>query len=203
LTDSSEGMLAESRRRLEGIPCRLELRVMDAQDITCPDRAFDIVLANNMLYHVPHRERAIAEACRVLREGGAFHATTASVDSLAELKGLLREYRRSTRAAQGTAAGQAPHSRFGSVIAAFSLENGAQQLREHFAEVDTRIYADVLKITDPSAIVDYFLSLDEMHEGARVLADDEVDAFRDFVAAKMAPKGEICAAKKTGMFVCR
>ena len=88
LTDSSEGMLAETRRRLDALPCRVEYRAMDAQEVTFPDGAFDIVVANHMLYHVPRRERAIAEARRVLREGGAFHATTASVDSLVELRAL-------------------------------------------------------------------------------------------------------------------
>ncbi len=38
LTDSSEGMLAESRRRLDGLAPHFELRVMDAQEIDFPDR---------------------------------------------------------------------------------------------------------------------------------------------------------------------
>ena len=56
-TDSSEGMLAESRRRLDGLASDLELRIMDAQETDFPDRAFDIVIANHLLYHLPRRER--------------------------------------------------------------------------------------------------------------------------------------------------
>ncbi len=203
LTDSSEGMLAETRRRLDGLASHLELRVMDAQQIDFPDRAFDIVIANHVLYHLPHRERAIAEARRVLREGGAFHATTASLDSLAELRALMDEFRSVATPAHDAVPGPAPRERDQPVVAAFSLENGAAQLRERFERVETRVYADELRITDPDAIVDYFLSLNEIREGEQHLVDDEVGAFRDFVAARMARDGELRATARSGMFVCR
>ena len=58
-------------------------------------------------------------------------------------------------------------------------------------------------ITDPDAIVDYFLSLNEIREGERVLPDDEAGLFRDFVAARMAREGELRATTTSGMFVCR
>ena len=144
LTDSSEGMLAETRRRLDGLACRVEYRAMDAQEVTFPDGTFDIVIANHMLYHVPRRERAIAEARRVLRRGGAFHATTASLDSLAELSALMHEYQSVANAARDVAPDQTPRQRPDPVIGAFSLENGAAQLRERFASVDTRTYTDEL-----------------------------------------------------------
>ncbi len=203
LTDSSEGMLAESRRRLDGLAAHLDLRIMDAQEIDFPDGAFDIVIANHVLYHLPRRERAIAEARRVLRPGGAFHATTASLDSLAELRTLLSEFRRVATSAHDAVTDPAPLERDQPVVAAFSLENGAAQLREHFGSVDTRIYADELRITDPDAIVAYFQSLNEIREGEQVLVDAEVGAFGDFVAAKMARDGELRATAKSGMFVCR
>jgi SAM-dependent methyltransferase len=203
LTDSSEGMLAESRRRLDGLASPIDLRVMDAQEIDFPDGAFDIVIANHVLYHLPRRERAMAEARRVLRTGGAFHATTASLENLAELKALLDEFKGVASSAQGAVPGPAPRERAQAVVAPFSLENGAAQLREDFGSVDTRIYADELRITDPDAIVAYFLSLNEIREGEQVLAEDEAGAFRDFVAARMARDGELRATTKSGMFVCR
>ena len=203
LTDSSEGMLAEARRRVDGLACRVEYRAMDAQEVTFPDGAFDIVIASHMLYHVPDRDRAIAEARRVLRPGGAFHATTAGLDSLAEVKALIREYRRASSVAQDAARDETARQRPDPVIAAFSLENGAAQLGKHFASVDTRIYTDELRITDPDAIVDYFLSLNEIREGERVLAGGEAGLFRDFVAARMAREGSLRATSRSGMFVGR
>jgi ubiquinone/menaquinone biosynthesis C-methylase UbiE len=203
LTDSSEGMLAETRRHVDGLACRVVYRVMDAQEITFPDGAFDVVIANHMLYHVPNREGAIAEARRVLREGGAFHATTAGLDSLAELRALLDEYRSVSSAAHDTALDQPPRRRPDPVIGAFSLANGAAQVGKRFAKVETRIYTDELRITDPDAIVDYFLSLNEIREGERVLAEDEAGLFRDFVAARMAREGFVLATNRSGMFVGR
>ena len=203
LTDSSEGMLAESRRRLEGLPCRFELRIMDAQEIDLPDQTFDLVIANHVLYHLPRREQAIGEARRVLREGGAFHATTASLDSLAELRALLSEFKRVSPTDHDGGPDPASPEHAQSVVAAFSLENGAAQLRDHFGSVDTRIYTDELRITDPDAVVDYFLSLNEIREGEQVLADDEVGSFRDFIVTRMASDGELRATTKSGMFVCR
>lgn len=203
LTDASEGMLAESRRRLDGLTCRVELRVMDAQEIDHPDGTFDLVIANHVLYHLPHRERAIGEARRVLRESGTLHATTASLDSLAELRALLSEFKRISHAGHDAVSDPIPGEPAQPVIAAFSLENGAAQLREHFGSVDTRIYTDELRITDPDAIVDYFRSLNEIREGEQVLADDDAGAFRDFIVTRMGSDGELRATTKSGMFVCR
>lgn len=203
LTDSSEGMLAETRRSVDGLACRVEFRVMDAQEISFPDGTFDIVMANHMLYHVPDRDRAIAEARRVLREGGAFHATTASLDSLGELRALLREYRSASNAAPVPAVDPPPGGRTDRVIGAFSLANGAAQVGQCFATVETRIHSDELRITDPDAIVDYFLSLNDIREGERVLADDEAGPFRDFVAERMAREGVVRATSISGMFVGR
>jgi SAM-dependent methyltransferase len=203
LTDNSEGMVTETRQRVGGLACRVEFRVMDAQEITFPDGAFDIVVANHMLYHVPDRGRAITEARRVLRVGGAFHATTASLDSLTELRALMREYRSISNGSHERVPDQAPPQRPDRVIGPFSLENGAEQLAEHFASVETRIYTDELVITDPDAVVDYFLSLTGIREGERILADDEAGTFREFVAARMAQEGALRATTTSGMFVCR
>ncbi len=47
------------------------------------------------------------------------------------------------------------------------------------------------------------MSLNEIREGERVLDDDEASLFRDFVAARMAREGALCARTSSGMFVCR
>src|SRR4051794_3247217 len=63
LTDYSPGMAREAREGLRtGLPPgALTVLVADAQSLPCPDRAFDAVIANHMLYHVPDRARAYAE----------------------------------------------------------------------------------------------------------------------------------------------
>ena len=115
----------------------------------------------------------------------------------------MDEFKRISSSAHGAVPAPARRERGQSVVAAFSLENGAAQLREHFGSVDTRVYADELRITDPDAIVAYFQSLNEIRKGEQVLEDGEAGAFHDFVTARMARDGELRATANSGMFVCR
>jgi len=57
----------------------------DAQSLPFRDGSFDVVVCNWLLYHVPNRERAIAEMARVLRTGGRFVGCYNAPGHLAEL----------------------------------------------------------------------------------------------------------------------
>ncbi len=63
--------------------------VSDAQDIPAPAASLSTVLMNNLMHHLPDRERATAEALRVLRPGGLFLIT----DNLAGWNEFMWEYR--------------------------------------------------------------------------------------------------------------
>ena len=60
-------LLEEARRHLPDA----ELFQMDAQDLPFPDASFDVVLMLEMIYYLPDLDRALAEAKRVLKPGGA------------------------------------------------------------------------------------------------------------------------------------
>ncbi len=51
------------------------IRHEDALHLSFPDEDFDLVVSNDVYEHVPDIRRALAEACRVLRPGGALVAT--------------------------------------------------------------------------------------------------------------------------------
>lgn len=55
---------------------RIEFREGDAQNLPFADATFDRVLANFALLHLSNAERAMSEACRVLKPGGKFGFTT-------------------------------------------------------------------------------------------------------------------------------
>lgn len=55
---------------------KIEFREGDAQNLPFPDQSFDRVVANFALLHLANPERAMAEACRVLKTGGRFGFTT-------------------------------------------------------------------------------------------------------------------------------
>jgi ubiquinone/menaquinone biosynthesis C-methylase UbiE len=90
----------------------------DARALPAPAAAFDCVVANWMLYHVPDRDRAIAEAARVLRPKGRLVAATFSERNLEEVWDALGD---DTPRGHG-----------------FTAENGAAQMRGHFAHVEER-----------------------------------------------------------------
>ena len=65
--DIAEGMLALARRRRP----ELEFRWSDAEELRFEDGSFDAVVGGFVVNHLPHPERAMAEAARVLTQGGA------------------------------------------------------------------------------------------------------------------------------------
>ncbi len=74
--DSSARMLAEARAKLS----RAELVRGDARELPFADGEFEAVLAVYVIHNVPgtDRPRALAEAARVLRSGGALVLATSS-----------------------------------------------------------------------------------------------------------------------------
>ena len=66
--DFSAAMLAHARRRVPGG----EFIEGDAQNLPFDDGAFDLVVSNLGVVHVPDQPRALAEIRRVLKPGGRF-----------------------------------------------------------------------------------------------------------------------------------
>ena len=65
--DLAEGMLELARQRVGGI----ELLRADAEALPFDDASFDAVVGGFVINHLPHPQRALAEAARVLVSGGA------------------------------------------------------------------------------------------------------------------------------------
>jgi demethylmenaquinone methyltransferase/2-methoxy-6-polyprenyl-1,4-benzoquinol methylase len=70
LTDINESMLRVGRDRLLDEGLALPTAVCDAERLPCADGAFDLVSVAFGLRNMTHKERALAEMCRVLRPGG-------------------------------------------------------------------------------------------------------------------------------------
>jgi len=90
LTDLSEGMVEAASGAVAGLPGMelAEARTCDARDLPFHGGAFDVVVANHMLYHVPEPRLAAAEFARVLRPGGVLLAATNGprhLDAVAEV----------------------------------------------------------------------------------------------------------------------
>jgi ubiquinone/menaquinone biosynthesis C-methylase UbiE len=75
--DLSPDMLAQARERAPGVR---ELREGDLEALPYPDGFFRTVICRGSLHHVPSREKAFAEAYRVLAPGGWLALTEPSDD---------------------------------------------------------------------------------------------------------------------------
>lgn len=91
--------------------------VASADALPFADAAFDTVLANAMLYHVPDLDRTLAEVARVLSGDGRLIATTFGADHLREVWELVGDP---------------------AVDLSFRRENGEELLRRRFDDVKLR-----------------------------------------------------------------
>ena len=190
LTDFSEGMVAAAQQRLAEIGRPFTVKQADAQNLPFEMDAFDAVIANHMLYHVPDRPRAFAEIRRVLKSGGKFYAATNGEQHMLELWRLLTPYIPDCYARSLAAAG------------GFTLENGLAQLEAAgFVDVVWHNRPDALEITEVEPLIAYVQSSNTLMNHAWTGA--ELDAVRAEVAARIAAEGAFHIGKVAGMFVAR
>lgn len=183
LTDLSPGMLDEARRDLSASRRTFEFKVVDAQSIPFGAGAFDAVIANHMLYHVPDIDRALSEIRRVLKPGGLFYASTVGEQHMKELKSFVRRF--------------VPEFQSGDYTNRFDLENGDAQLSKQFRNVRRHLHDDSLVITETAPLVAYVLS---DGDAKKVLKSDKMDEFARAVETEIKSKGAFRVTKLAGMF---
>lgn len=77
--DASADAIDYARRRYGR--SNVEFAAMDVQALDLPDASFDVVCSFETLEHVDDVDAALAEAARVLRDGGTFIASTPHVEA--------------------------------------------------------------------------------------------------------------------------
>jgi ubiquinone/menaquinone biosynthesis C-methylase UbiE len=172
LTDLSPGMVQTAG---EALGDRAEYAVADAQELPFGDALFDAVVANHLLFHVPHRSRALAEIARVLRSGGAFHATTIGLDHLRRLRELVppRE------------GGQWEKTR-----ERFTIEQAPAELAPFFVDVEIDPYEDSLEVTELEPLLDFVRSRGDV-------AETELAPLRRAATEEIAARGSFHVSKAT------
>jgi ubiquinone/menaquinone biosynthesis C-methylase UbiE len=185
LSDLSSGMVQEARWNLRTSRHLWRFEVSDAQCVPFADESFDGVIANHMLYHVPDRDKALAEIRRVLRRGGRFCATTVGRTHLKELGELVHRFDPRADPERGQAA------------ESFLLENGEEQISTWFPQVAMHRYEDALAITEAEPLVDYVTSTITWADYVR----DRPAEFSSFVERELALHGAIHITKDSGILV--
>lgn len=185
VSDASEGMVDEARRRLAGIQGSFRFSRIDVQDIPEPDARFDVGIANHMLYHVPDRTKAIRELHRVLCVGGRLCVGTNEWTHMIELRELCHRC--------GLSGEMLPPER---VRGVFDLETAADELSDVFDDVELVRRNDFLEITDSDALRAYAGSLSRrgpMEEAA-------LDRIRDEAARAIERLGSFHVTVAIGLF---
>lgn len=184
LTDLSEGMVAEASARASANSFSdVSGRVCDVQALPFEDRSFDVVLANQMLYHVPDPDRGVAEIARVVRPDGVVLAATNGV-------GHMREINEATAEIFGSAVVTDLYDVFG-------IDTGEARLRERFASVVWHAYDNDLLVDDPDVVVAYALSFPP----AESANEAQREALRDAIDARFVD-GFMRIRTRAGVFVC-
>lgn len=185
LMDLSIGMLVGGRQEIGVSDQRFTFLCGDAQYLPFPDAVFDRVTANHMLYHVPTIDLAVEECARVVKPDGVFIAATNGASHMVDLYNLYEEFEPNFHLSD-------------SVRRRFSLQNGADYLQVHFAEVRIDRYESDLWVTDAQALVNYAFS---MWDVAEEITNQKANRMKTFFQQKIDEIGGIKIRKETGVFL--
>lgn len=187
LTDLSAGMVETAVSRVAAMGrFAVAGEVADAQRLPFPGAAFDVVVANHMLYHAREPAIAVAELARVLRPNGQLLAATNGPHDMRELWEIRTEV-------FGQEPVEALTRRFGSV-------SGLPMIEAVFDDVEWRTYPDQLRCTDPGDVIAYLTSFPPGED-----AEPDVLAELDRVVRDRFEKGAgvLTITKNSGAFVAR
>ena len=149
-----------------------------------------------MLYHVADRQQAAMELRRVLKRDGCCVVVTNGPNHMSSLRDLVES---AVRVATPEWQMKNPSTH------AFSLDNGAPQLRVAFEHVECVRFEGVapVTLTDASIAADYVASVADLyrHETSRPWRD-VVEDVRAGVQREIDTNGRFVVRGDTGAFIC-
>lgn len=186
LSDLSPGMLAEAQRNLAAVTHPFAWAVIDAQSIPLPSASLDLVIANHMLYHVPDRNRALAEIRRVLRPGGRLYAAANGRSHLQEIRAMADRF------------GLADGMWDGRPERTFGLESGVPQLKQYFDQVSVDRFPNSLAVTEAEPLIAYMISM-----VATEVSGDRVQELDSWLREELAASHVVKITTEGGLLVAR
>ena len=119
LSDKSDGMLRDVQREL-GEDERFSYERFDCNEIPYGEAAFDLVIANHVLFYCEDIPQVLSECKRVLRPNGQFLCSTYGRNHMKEITQLVQRFNKDI-----VLSADCLYEHFG-------LENGAEILRDFF-----------------------------------------------------------------------
>ena len=185
LSDKSDGMLRDVQREL-GEDERFSYERFDCNEIPYGEAAFDLVIANHVLFYCEDIPQVLSECQRVLRPNGQFLCSTYGRNHMKEITQLVQRFTRDI-----VLSADCLYEHFG-------LENGAEILRTFFPKAEKHIYKDAIEIDEPEPLISYILSC---HGNQNQLLLDQYKEFCEFVSQQM--RGGFHITKEAGAFICK
>lgn len=185
LSDKSDGMLRDVQREL-GEDERFSYERFDCNEIPYGEAAFDLVIANHVLFYCEDIPQVLSECKRVLRPNGQFLCSTYGRNHMKEITELVQRFNKDI-----VLSADCLYEHFG-------LENGAEILRTFFPKAEKHIYKDAIEIDEPEPLISYILSC---HGNQNQLLLDQYKEFGEFVSQQM--RGGFHITKEAGAFICK
>lgn len=185
LSDKSDGMLRDVQREL-GEDERFSYERFDCNEIPYGEAAFDLVIANHVLFYCEDIPQVLSECKRVLRPNGQFLCSTYGRNHMKEITELVQRFNKDI-----VLSADCLYEHFG-------LENGAEILKTFFPKAEKHIYKDAIEIDEPEPLISYILSC---HGNQNQLLLDQYKEFGEFVSQQM--RGGFHITKEAGAFICK
>ncbi len=184
LTDISEGMLRDARRKLSPLDnINITYSVVDAGQLPFEKNTFDLVIANHVLFYLEDLTKVFQEICRVLKKKGKLIASTYGEKHMSEVSKLVSDFD-----SRIILSADKLYHRFGK-------ENGARLLTPYFSDSCWTSYEDSLLVTEAAPLISYILSC---HGNQNQYLPDRYADFAAYVGKKVA-KG-LSITKDAGVF---
>jgi len=191
--DLAVGMLRDLRAK--GVPGEAWLVNADAEALPLVDASCDAIIASYVLFFVPDIPRAIVQAHRVLRPGGALLAVTLAHVYMEELRAAMDRALARLGAQHGT--------RWGDGAKRFTLESGPAYLASQF-RVTAHRHESALVFPVAEPVLAYVGSSrdvvqDDLPPGRTW--DEFMAALRQVVESEIAAHGEFRVSKTAGVLI--
>lgn len=184
LSDISEGMLRDARRNIGHADRRFSFRAFDCAHIPFPDRSFDLIIANHVLFYCKDLSQVCAEVRRVLKPGGRFLCSAYGENHMREISELVQQFdSRIVLSAE-------------KLYEQFGLENGQRLLETCFSSVLCSRYEDSIELDRAEPLIEYILSC---HGNQNQILLERYKDFRSFTEKKTAHGFHI--TKDAGIFI--
>jgi ubiquinone/menaquinone biosynthesis C-methylase UbiE len=144
--DASPGMVETCQRQANDRGLPVLVICGDAQALPVPHAAYDCVMANHMLFHVPDQRAALGELRRALKPGGRVVMTTTDRRDTSRLMSLHRQ-----------AAKQLGWVAAAAVVDRFNLDH-IDFVREIFPDAERFVREDAFRFPSTDAVLRYYAS---------------------------------------------